>query len=261
MSKENSNIILQFIRHGGHDMSDKTKANKDLPLLDESREGLCALKKTLGIDSNTAVGYADDNKRSIDTVKILVNPEESREISDLERDYKVVVDPNLLYKMDANFRAFKDYLGLPEQQKKLFRVVVERSDTFKKETGHDFTSYADMCSVVVGYVLRYINIFKKWEKISFKYDTKSLFRIFCSNEYFYSSFRSKVEEVLFGEEAREKYVSWYENNFERNETRKHEEQSVTISRDENNIILINLKDSYSEVTFNLEQLLMMKKNI
>ena len=51
----------------------------------------------------------------------------------------------------------------------------------------------------------------------------------------------------------------YENNFERNETRKHEEQSVTISRDENNIILINLKDSYSEVTFNLEQLLMMKK--
>ena len=260
MSKENPNIILQFVRHGDHDISDKTRENKDLPLLDESKERIRVLKKTLVIDSNTAVGYSGDNKRSIDTVKILVDPEESKEISDLERDYKIVTDHNLLYKMNANFRAFKDYLGLPEEQKKLFKVVVEYSEAFKKETGYDFTSYADMCNVVADYILRYVNILEKWEKVSFKYDTKSLFRIFCSNEYFYSSFRSKVEEVLFGEQAREKYVTWYENNFERNETRKYEEQSVTISRDKNNIISINLKDSYGEVSFSLEQLLMIKKD-
>lgn len=259
MNRENPNIILQFVRHGDHDISDKTKENKDLPLLDESREKIRALKKTLGIDSNTAVGYSGDNKRSIDTVKILVNPEESREISDLERDYKVVADHNLLYKMNANFKAFKDYLGLPVEQKKLFRVIVEYSEDFKKDTGYDFTSYADMCNVVVDYVLKYVNILEKWGKLSFKYDTKSLFRIFCANEYFYSSFRSKVEEVLFGKQAREKYVTWYENNFERNEVRKYEEQSVTISRDENNMILINLRDSYGEVKLNLEQLLMVKE--
>jgi|SRR3989344_1304395 len=261
MSRENSNIILQFVRHGDHDISDKSRANKDLPLLDESKKRLRALKKTLGINSSTTVGFSGNNLRSIDTTEVLVSPDESKEILDLEKDFKVKVDLNLLYKMDANFKAFKNHLGLSDAQKKIFRAVVEHSDSFKKETGYDFTSYADMCNVITDYVLRYIEILEKWEKVSFKYDTKSLLRVFCANEYFYSSFRSKVEEVLFDEQAKEKYIIWYENNFERNETRKHEEQSVTISRDENNIILIKLKDSYSEVTFTLEQLLMIKNSI
>ena len=261
MSKETSNIILQFARHGGHDLSHGVKTPNDFPLLEQSKETLRALKKNLGIDSNTAVGWSGDNTRSMDTTKILVHPEESREISELEKDYKVVADPSLLYKMDANFKAFKDHLGLPKEQKKIFRAVVEHSDAFKKETGYDFTSYADMCNVIIDYVLRYIEILEKWEKVSFKYDAKSLFRVFCANEYFYSSFRSKVEEVLFGEQAKEKYISWYESNFERNEVRKHEEQSATISRDENNNVSIKLKDSYGEVAFDLDQLLMIKQSI
>ena len=261
MNKENSNIILQFVRHGDHDISDKSRANKDLPLLDESKKRLRVLKKTLGINSSTAVGFSGNNLRSIDTTEVLVSPDESKEILDLERDFKVKIDLNLLYKMDANFKAFKNHLGLSDAQKNIFRAVVEHSDSFKKETGYDFTSYVDLCNVITDYVLRYIEILEKWEKVSFKYDTKSLFRVFCANEYFYSCFRSKVEEVLFGEQAKEKYIAWYENNFERNEIRKHDEQSATISRDANNNILINLKDSYGEVTFSLDQLLMIKKSI
>lgn len=261
MNKEKPNIILQFARHGDRDLSDKTKSPEESPLSEESKKTLHALKKTLGIDSSTAVGLSGNNKRSVDTTKILVNPEESSEVSSLEKDFKVSVVPNLLYKMNANFKAFKDYLKLPDDQKKLFRVVVEQSDDFKKKTGYDFTSYADMCTAIADYIFKYVNILKRWEDISFKYNTKSLFRVFTANEYFYSSFRSKVEEVLFGEQARENYILWYENNFERNEDRKHEEQSATISRDPNGVILIHLNDSYGEVTFNLDQLLMIKERI
>ncbi|MFA6050375.1 MAG: hypothetical protein WC761_04230 [Candidatus Paceibacterota bacterium] len=261
MSNENPNIVMQFVRHGDHDDSNKSIPTKDYPLLDESKETLRTLRETLGIDHNTALAWSGDNKRSIDTSKIIVNEKETKEVSDLEESFKIRLDPYLLYKMDGNFKAFKDYLGLSAEQKKLFRVVVEKSDAFKKETGYDFTSYADMCNAVADYVLRYVDILEKWEKVSFKYDTNSLFRVFCANEYFYASFRAKVEQVLFGEAAREKYVAWYESNFERNEERKHEEQSVTISRDADKATLISLKDSYGEVAFGVDQLSEIKNNI
>ena len=48
MSRENSNIILQFVRHGDHDISDKSRANKDLPLLDESKKNVLNRTSFLG---------------------------------------------------------------------------------------------------------------------------------------------------------------------------------------------------------------------
>ncbi len=256
---ENSNIVLQFVRHGDHDISDKNIGSREYPLMAESKDRLLELKKELGINPDTTVGWAGDNKRSIDTVGILVNPEESKEISNLNKKFKIVVAPELLYKMDSNFKSFKDYLGLSIEQKNLFRVVVEHSDSFKKETGYDFTSYADMYQVIAEYIDRYVSILEKWEKVSFKYNTDSLYRVFCANEYFYASFRSKMEEVLHGKEARDNYVDWYEKNFERNEERKYEEQSLSISRDQNKRVVLNIKDPYGEISFRKEDLSMIIK--
>ena len=258
MSIEKPAIKMEFVRHSEHDQSDQTLENKDWPLLDESAQNLRELRETLGINPETAVAWSGDNKRTIDTCNILINPRELEEIESLERNYKVAVDPNLLYKKNANFKDFKTHLGLPEEQKKVFRAVVEHSEEFRRATGSDFTSYADMCNVVVDYVIKYTHILERWEKISFKYSTQSLFRVFGANEYFYASFRSIVELALGGNQARDNYVSWYEENFERNEERKHEEQSVTISRNNDGCISIVISDSYGEVSIGLDQLMKVK---
>ncbi|MCX6717456.1 MAG: hypothetical protein NTU76_02160 [Candidatus Taylorbacteria bacterium] len=258
MSAERPDIKMEFVRHGDHDQYNQILENKDLPLVDESIEKLRELRETLGIKPETTAAWSGDNKRSIDTCNILLNHQEQDEIEGLEKNYKIAIDPNLLYKKNANFKDFKDYLGLPEEQKKVFRAIVEHSEEFKRATGSDFTSYADLCNAVVDYVIKYTRVLDRWEKISFKYSTQSLFRIFCANEYFYSSFRSLVELVLGGNEARDKYVSWYEDNFERNEDRKHEEQSVTISRNNVGLISIVIKDSYGEISINLDQLTIIK---
>lgn len=258
MNEEKSEIKMEFVRHGDHDQFNQTLDNKDLPLVDESTQRIQALRENLGINPDTSVAWSGDNKRSIDTCNILLNTQEQDEVEKLEKNYKIAVDPNLLYKRSANFKDFKEYLGLPEEQKKVFRAIVEHSEDFKRETGSDFTSYADLCNVVVDYVIRYTRILDRWEKISFKYSTRSLFRIFCANEYFYSSFRSLIELASGGKEARDEYVNWYEDNFERNEERKHEEQSVTISRNDDKLVSIVIKDSYGEINIGLDQLMRIK---
>ncbi len=254
MNIEGPKIKMEFVRHGDHDQSDRTLEDRDMPLLDESKKRLQELRKTLNINPDTSVAWSGNNKRSIDTCNILINPRAEEEIESLENNYKIATDPDMLYKKSANFKDFKDYLGLPVEQKKVFRAIVEHSEEFKRATGSDFTSYADMCHVVLDYVIRYVRILERWEKISFKYTTQTLFRIFCANEYFYSSFRSIVELLLGGNQARDSYVSWYETQFERNEERKHEEQSVTISRNDDGHVSIVIKDSYGEVNLSLNQL-------
>ena len=65
-------------------------------------------------------------------------------------------------------------------------------------------------------------------------------------------------EVVFGKAEQEKFLDWYVENFERDEDRKYEEQSVSIEKNENEV-LFKLKDPYGELVFNKEILLELLK--
>ena len=259
MNNEDPKIVLQFVRHGDSDNSDKSLRPDDLPLTNESKFVISNLKKTLKLNKETTVGWSGDNVRSKDTVKILVNSGELDEILDLESKFKSAVDNKLLYKMDPNFKSFKEYLGLPVEQKKLFRVVVNYSDKYSAESGVNLTTYSDMYKIVADYIIKYIKIIKKWERVHAKYDTNTMFRIFCANEYIYSSFRARLTEIMFGKISKEEYIDWYEKNFERDEVRKYEEQCVVITHNEKDEVVVNLKDPYGELSFGREQLLELKQ--
>ncbi len=217
------------------------------PLTPESKEELQALREKLALKPETSIGFHGNNLRSKQTIEALVRPDSAEEQEFEKLNYKARLDDDLLYKINGNFTAFKEYLGVEPSNKILFRLIKDRSDDFKRESGLDFTAYQDMVDIVCDYILKYTHVLPNWKKVSDKYSTAQLSRLFCANEYFYPSFRTAITQAKLGDEAAEAYVVWFEKNMERNEDRKHDECSVIIREDESGALVLTIHDTYGDL--------------
>jgi len=240
-------INLQFVRHGDPDRSDPSAHPDTYPLTETSKEGLRTLRDQLDINPDTTIGFHGDNLRSKQTIEALVRPDSAEEQEFEKLNYKARLDDDLLYKINGNFTAFKEYLGVQPSNKILFRLIKDKSDDFKNESGLDFTAYQDMVDIVCDYILKYTHVLSSWKKVSDKYSTAQLSRLFCANEYFYPSFRTAITHAKLGAEAAEAYVVWFEKNIERNEDRKHDECSVIIREDESGAVVLTIHDTYGDL--------------
>ncbi len=116
MSPENeSNIKLHFVRHGDPDRTANIPV-KDFPLLEESKVDIDNLRNDMKISHNTALGFSGDNKRSIDTVEILVSSKEKSvddKIEAFKKKFKVrVLLFNSGYIVDGYFETWSKVLEL-----------------------------------------------------------------------------------------------------------------------------------------------------
>lgn len=259
MENRQPKIKIDFIRHGAYDSSDLNIKESECPLTVEGREEVKKIKERVSVEKDQTVSFSGNNFRSLaSTISVADLADPSfvgiENIEEAINTKKIVQDSELLYRFLGNFAQFKESVGIPKEQKKLFRAVVQFSDKYKQETGSQMTAYKDMREKVAKMVLRYIVAFQNWEKISHKYKNETMFRLVCANEYFYASFRYRITEIVFGEEEAKKYLDWYESEYERNEGLKISEQSFSIIRKGVDIEIV-LKDVYGEVVFNDNKLL------
>ena len=258
MENRESKIKIDFIRHGSYDSSDLSVPESDYPLTNEGREEIRKIKERVSVERDQTVSFSGNNFRSLaSTVSVADLSDPSyvgiNSVEDAIDKKKVVVDPDLLYRFLGNFAQFKESIGVPKEQKKLFRAVIQYSDKYKQETGSQMTAYKDMRDKVAKIVLRYVTAFQNWEKLSHKYQNPTMFRLVCANEYFYACFRYRITEIVSGEDEAKKYMEWYENEYERNEGLKITEQSFSIVRKGKDLEII-LKDMYGEICFTDDKL-------
>lgn len=253
MESNESKIKIDFVRHGSYDSNQPGVPERDYMLTDSGRKEVEKIKERIAVGKDQTVSFSGNNIRSLTSVVSIadladpnfVGIEDVREAIDRRR---VVSDPELLYRFLGNFSKFKADIGIPREQKKLFRAVVEHSDKYKKETGSEMTTYKDMREKVAKIILRYVIALQSWEKVSHKYKNSTMFRLVCANEYFYACFRYRITEIVLGKEEAEKYMDWYEKEYERNEGLKVTEQSFSIMR-KDSVVDILLKDIYGELSF------------
>ena len=128
MENKEPKIKIDFIRHGAYDSSDLTTKESDYPLTEEGREEIRKIKERVSVEKNQTVSFSGNNFRSlVSTISVadLADPsfvgiESIKEAVDTK---KLVPDSELLYRFLGNFAQFKESVGIPKEQKKLFRAV------------------------------------------------------------------------------------------------------------------------------------------
>lgn len=258
MERDEPNIKIDFIRHGSYDSSRQDVLESEYPLTDIGRKEVREIKERVAVEKGQTVSFSGNNLRSLTSVVSAANLADPNFVGILDVNNaidqkRLVQDPELLYRFLGNFLKFKTDLGIPKEQKKLFRAVIQYSDKYKKETGSEMTTYKDMREKVAKIILKYVIALQSWEKVSPKYKNPTMFRLVCANEYFYACFRFRITELVLGQEEAEKYMNWYEKEYERNENLKLTEQSFSVIR-KDNLVEVILKDVYGELRFTDDKL-------
>ena len=217
---------LFFIRHGEHGGENSMLTNRGKKEVREVRE-------QIGLN-DTCIVFHPPGSRFSETAEIILgemdSPFKKREVRQLSY---LRIDQTTPY-----------YKGLIESIKahRCLEYHVLNSDRYIRESGENISSYTTMAALVSKLLLKYVFI----QHNSVSEQVSSMQRVFCSREFIWASFRAKIIEQKYGEEALCKYVEWYSQTQEgKGETRKSLANiSTEIYQGEE--VSIHISDPYGE---------------
>lgn len=216
---------LFFIRHGEH-------GGENSMLTDLGKEEVRDIKEQIGLNDTCIVFYPPGSRFS-ETAEIILGEQDSpfkrREVRQLSY---LRIDQTTPY-----------YKGLIEsiRARRCLEYHVLNSDRYIRESGENISSYTTMASLVSKILLKYVSI----QQNCMNDQVSTIQRVFCAREFIWASFRAKIIEQKYGEEAMFEYVEWYSQTQEgKVEARKSIANICTEPYQED--MVIRISDIYGE---------------
>ncbi len=225
---------LFFIRHGEH-------GGENPVLTDTGKEEMCKVKERIEL-SGTSIVFHPPGARFSETAEIILGKMDSafkrREVRQLSY---LRIDQTTPY-----------YKGLIESIKarKCLEYHVLNSDNHIRETGENISSYTTMAALVSKLLLKYVGI----QQNSSSEQILGIQRVFCAREFIWASFRAKLLELKYGEDAMFEYVDWYSQTQEGNAEARKSVAHISTELNKENGISIHLSEEYGEEVVSISEL-------
>lgn len=217
---------LFFIRHGEH-------GGENSFLTDVGKEEVRGMKEQIR-PNDTSIVFHPPGSRFSETAEIILgemdSPFKRREVRQLSY---MRIDQTTPY-----------YKGLIESIRahRCLEYHVLNSDRYIKESGEDISSYTTMAALVSRLLLKYISI----QQDCTSEQVSTIQRVFCAREFIWSSFRAKVLEQKYGDEAMFKYVEWYSQTQEGQGEARKSIAHISTKLYQGEDIIIQISDIYGD---------------
>lgn len=225
---------LFFIRHGEH-------GGEGSMLTDIGREEVSEVKERIEPNDTSIVFYPPGSRFS-QTAEIILGQMDSK--------FKRHEVRQLSYLRINQTTPYYNGLIQSIRERKCLEYHIHNSDNHIIETGENISSYTTMASLTAGLILKYISILQNY---SGKEDL-NLMRVFCAREFIWSSFRAKIIELKYGEDAMHEYVQWYSQTQEGKAEARRNVTNISSSFNKTGDISIYLSDIYGEEELSISAL-------